>query len=387
MNNKSFIYTLALLFLTIPVNAQRAKKKAAGKKKVVVEVPQEDPRLVAMREATQCIVFIDSIVVDKTSFLAEYHLSPESGKLMPYADFFHKNDQPYSIVYQNELGNKAWFSNTGQLYTIDLLGGKEWTSPIPLSGLEDEKFSPANYPFMMADGTTLYFAAGGPESIGGLDIFVTRYDSNTGHFLLPENVGMPFNSEANDYMMAIDEINNIGYFATDRRQAEGKVCIYTFIPSQTRRIYNADELDEQTLRSYAEIRSIADSWQNSHERESALERLNTLRNPPAQKTLERKENNSIHFQVDDQTTYHALADFRVLDNRTRFKELQQIQNQVSQLNAELNNMRLQYAQSSQPELLTEKIIQTENQINTLLLTARQMEKTIRNTEIKSTQKD
>jgi hypothetical protein len=33
-------------------------------------------------------------------------------------------------------------------------------------------------------------------------------------------------------MYVVDELNNIGYFATDRRQAEGMVCIYTFIPNQ-----------------------------------------------------------------------------------------------------------------------------------------------------------
>ena len=36
--------------------------------------------------------------------------------------------------------------------------------------------------------------------MGGYDIFVTRYNSDTDNYLNPENVGMPFNSPFNDYM-------------------------------------------------------------------------------------------------------------------------------------------------------------------------------------------
>ncbi|MFR3186749.1 MAG: hypothetical protein ACLTOV_01045 [Phocaeicola sp.] len=43
-------------------------------------------------------------------------------------------------------------------------------------------------------------------------------------------MGMPFNSPYNDYMYALDDFNNLGWFATDRFQPEGKVCIYVFAP-------------------------------------------------------------------------------------------------------------------------------------------------------------
>ena len=49
----------------------------------------------------------------------------------------------------------------------------------------------------MADGVTIYYASDG-EGLGGYDIFVTRYNTNTDTYLVPENVGMPFNSPYND---------------------------------------------------------------------------------------------------------------------------------------------------------------------------------------------
>lgn len=56
----------------------------------------------------------------------------------------------------------------------------------------------------MADGVTIYYASDG-EGLGGYDIFVTRYNTNTDTYLVPENVGMPFNSPYNDYMYVIDD--------------------------------------------------------------------------------------------------------------------------------------------------------------------------------------
>ncbi len=383
MFRKYILFAIALL-LSLSVAAQRSRQKTTPKKKPVVEEPQEDPRITTMREATQQIVFVDSIVVDKQKFLSQYRLSSESGRLMTYTDFFHSDEQPYAICYLNELGNKAWFSKSGKLYTTDLLGGKEWNTPTLLDGLEGGQFSPANYPYMMADGTTFYFAAGGSESIGGLDIFVTRYDSNTGRFLVPENIGMPFNSEANDYMIAIDEMNNIGYFASDRRQPEGKVCIYTFIPNKTRRTYDADALEEQVLRSLADIHSIADTWGDGKARKEALNRLQALRTAQKVSAPPKQTGEAISFMVDDQTTYHTLADFLVLDNRTRYQKLQQTEKNLRQLAATLDALRQQYA-ANKDKVIPNDILQAEKEYYSLQRSVRQLEKDIRNTEIKARQ--
>ena len=114
-----------------------------------------------------------------------------------------------------------------------------------------------NYPFMLSDGITLYYAAVGVESFGGYDIFVTRYDMDEKKFLYPENLGMPFNSPANDYMLAIDEFNQLRWFFSDRNQTENKVCIYIFIKNDIRKEYeillnelatfNPEMLDKQRV--------------------------------------------------------------------------------------------------------------------------------------------
>ena len=65
---------------------------------------------------------------------------------------------------------------------------------------------------MAADGITIYFGSEGHEGLGGYDIFTSRFNSETADYLPPQNVGMPFNSPYNDYMMAFDELAGVGCF-------------------------------------------------------------------------------------------------------------------------------------------------------------------------------
>ncbi len=68
----------------------------------------------------------------------------------------------------------------------------------------------------LTDGITIYYASDGDKWIGGYDIFrhPLQYEYDT--YLMPENVGMPFNWPYNDYMFVIDEFNNLGRLASDR---------------------------------------------------------------------------------------------------------------------------------------------------------------------------
>jgi len=358
--------------MVLPACAQ--KRKVPAKKKVVpvVEVV-EDPKFVEMLEATQQIVFIDSVVVNKQEFLQFYKLTSEAGTIAAYNNFFKSEDQPYSTVYVNQLGNKCWYANDGHLYTSDLLGS-QWSEPAPLEGLG--RFQRANYPYMLSDGMTLYFAAISNEGLGGLDIYVSRYDSESGKFLLSENIGLPFNSDANDYMYAIDEFNSIGFFATDRRQPEGKVCIYTFIPNQKRVVYTSDEFDGDTIRSRARIDRIADTWGDGEARQQALERL------MAEKQIQtpKKPKQEFSFVINDNLVYTKLTDFRDADNRDRYNELCAMRNRYESLRTELEKSRNYYAtkaRQAEKENLHAQILNSEKTFYQLEQGIRQLEKDIR----------
>ena len=380
---KIAILSLALL-LPFSLNAQKKKKRPVKKPVVeVVEEPQEDPRITNMREMTQQIVFIDSIVTDKDRFLSQYRLSSETGTLTTTGQFFGKSISGHAFL--NEMGNKVYFSRTDgsgfhRLYTSDKLGSV-WGEGTPLKGLS-EGITDADYPFMMNDGITFYFAAQGEESIGGYDIFFTRYDSRSGSFLKPENIGMPFNSEANDYMYAADEESGIGYFVSDRRQPEGKVCVYIFILPETRRSYDPSKYTEQQIRNFADIVRIADTWGNGYERRAALDRLKAIGTTDAHPAAENTTATNTAIVINDRLTYTSVKDFRSPTAANNYRELLKARERQTTIEADLQKARERYARADEDgrRLLRDIILHNEEQALLLRDTIHTLEKQIRNEE-------
>lgn len=377
---KLLILSLALL-VAGPMEAQKKKKRA---RKPAVEVPKEDPRITNMREMTQQILIIDSIVADKDQVLAQIHLSEDAGQLMTSKTFTGKSVSGQAFV--NEMGNKAYLSLPDdslkqQLYTCDLLGG-EWSQPEALQGLNDGLIE-TSYPYMLADGQTLYFAGQGEESIGGYDIFFTRYDANSGRFLKPENLGMPFNSEANDYLYVIDEYRQLGYFVTDRRQPEGKVCIYIFVPAESRQTYDAGVYSEQQIRDFAAITRIADTWTDKKAREAAMARLKAVNS--AQKRVKTVAPDAQQcLVITDALTYSTASDFKSKEAASLYQQLVQVRQKLSQLESQTEQLRTLYHQAGKAERksLQTEIVQAEGELKALYATEKRLEKQTRQAEIK-----
>ena len=370
---KITILTMAVL-LSMPMAAQKRKRITRPRPVPVVEEPQEDPRITNMREMTQQIVIIDSIVTSKDQFLASIRMSAESGKLMTTGSFYRNNQN--GILYLNEMGNKVYFSQPDghqlQLYTADKLGN-EWSRPQRLEGIS-EGIDEASYPFMLTDGVTFYFAGKGEESIGGYDIFMTRYDSRSGSFLKPENIGMPFNSEANDYMYAIDEANRIGYFVSDRRQPEGKVCIYIFIPSETRKTYNAAKYSEEKIRSFADITRIADTWGNGTERKAALERIKSKYSAI-----------DVPGKLVSTGDEASAEEYHSQEAKLLYQKLLKEQNSLDIVNSRLEQLRQKYhkANAGERSQMKSEILKLEEDAIQLYANVKKLDKATRNAEINS----
>ena len=387
MNIKKTVILAIALLLPLSMSAQKRKKRV---KKPVVEVPQEDPRITSMREMTQQITIIDSIVTDKDQLLSQLLLSDETGRILSSSAFWGKGDS--TTVFVNEMGNKAYFSQPDdslkqQLCTSDLLGG-EWSKPQLLNGIS-EGISETAYPFMLADGLTFYFAGKGEESIGGYDIFMTRYDAHNNSFLKPENIGMPFNSEANDYLFAIDEYAHIGYFVSDRRQPEGKACLYIFIPQSSRKTYDPIVYTPAEIRGFADISSIADTWGNGEERSAALARYQaiSINNMKATNTDAQPDDNtvaSLELVINDALTYSSARDFRSREAAVLYKQLIEARQQLCLLNEQLEKSRSFYPQAAGAEkkTLQREMLQAEAEVTKLYSRIGTLEKEARNAEIK-----
>ncbi len=334
--------------------------------------------------ATERVVIIDSIIVNKQDVLRHIHLSTESGSLQAMRELLNKPDTTDCTMFRNQLDNVSVFAQADAngrltLYQSELIG-TEWTKPKPLKGISDED-TPAdyNYPFMLTDGATLYYAARDEESLGGYDIYMTRFDADEQTFLAPENIGMPFNSTANDYLFAIDEFYNLGWFATDRNMPQGKVCVYTFIPNETRKIYNEAKESKEQLSRQERHTNNKQTWMTKDHEDEARGRLGAL-------LAAEKENRSktqFDFVLNDRKTCHTEADFKNAEVRAQVKAWQESSRKLQSTRSQLQALRDKYAASSdaQKSQMAAKIRLLESEFEKLLADVERIEKDIRSKEL------
>ncbi len=334
-------------------------------------------KLVRMQEKTEDVQVIDSIVINKEQFLEAYNIAEECGSLMSYKDFFKTTDKISSSVYKNQNGNKIYYSHLSEsgIYTLysqikllDTWGDEKKLFP---NSKADE-----NYPFVLSDGVTMYFASKGVHSIGGYDIFVTRYNTNTNSYLTPELMGMPFNSPANDYMMVIDEINELGWFASDRNQPEDKVCVYLFIPDASRKRITDIE-DPEELKKRSALSSIKDTWRN----DADYSNLIALANRKSIKNGQEKKKDFI-FVINDETTYYTMDQIKNHEARELYTEVIRMKKEIKTKEEKLEKKRTSYNNSSSHmrEQLHPEILLAETQLYDLTKQIKVLEKKARNAE-------
>ena len=385
MKGKNILLAALLVILPSSVDAQKKKSatKAKVKQKTTVVDNELEQRLESMRGFTQKVMFIDSVVVSKSKLLSSLNIPDEAGSIQAYNKFFNTTDQPNSIVYLNQLKNKCVFSKFTDggwdLYSKEMIGEK-WSNAVPLKGLDilgDDV--DINWPFLLSDGTTLYFAAKGEESIGGFDIFMTRYDETTQSYLKPENIGMPFNSIDNDYFFIVDEYDGIGWFATDRNQPEGKVCIYSFIYNNVRENYVVDEYTPEQLRQLSEIHSISQTWTSNQARLGALEQLTAV----YKRKFTQKKKNDFEFVINDELTYTTLTDFRSVEAAEMYVNLNELLRKKNKLDSSIERARIAYPTAQQPqrEQYKQQLLAAEKQSEKYETDIKNLSKKIRRIEL------
>jgi outer membrane protein OmpA-like peptidoglycan-associated protein len=100
----------------------------------------------------------------------------------------------------------------------------EWGAPQNL-GPKVNTAANEDAPFIHPDQQTLIFTSDGDNTMGGRDIFVTRFIRNT--WTSPENMGYPVNSTANDNYFTLTADGRKGYFSSDRKGGLGGQDIYS----------------------------------------------------------------------------------------------------------------------------------------------------------------
>lgn len=325
-----------------------------------------------MITATAKVVFIDSIVTDKKAMLSAIKLDKDCGTLNYWKDIFEPNkdvweDVTITTTHTNDFKDRILYCYPNaeghtKLYSRYMINAK-WSEPSAL-GIGESESDEIN-PYQLSDGLTLYYGSTAEDGLGGYDIYVTRYNTNTKKYLKAENMGMPYNSTANDYLLAIDETNHLGWLVTDRNQPEGKVCIYTFIPNETRETYNLDPTGEE-LRNLAMIHDIASTQKdNKNAVQEAKQRLKEL--------VSKKQNNAeektaqFSLPIYNGIVYTSLHDFKSEKAKNMAENWKDLCNKRDALLKELQEKRREYAPSMKTAILKQEqaLEQLDDTINDL----------------------
>lgn len=197
------------------------------------------------------IEIIGQMTVPEKTFFKVFPLDASCGSIVDAASLTSLGDswdelEPEGPAWLSEAADAIYTaapadSTSAALYEGFRLNDGTWSEPRPIF----PEGTDASFPFMMSDGCTFYFGSRSEEGLGGYDIFRSNRDNEDGSFQNPVNMGMPYNSPANDYMLAIDDQTGYGWWATDRNaiyddNGDKLLTIYLFIPSEIRRNYDPD---------------------------------------------------------------------------------------------------------------------------------------------------
>lgn len=319
-------------------------------------------------ETVEAVAIVDSVRILKTNLLDAYHLQDMLGSV-----FYRRNDSVQSVGYMTGRGDKKIISleqdsSLSLSVAYKLLGS--WGDTVRLSSNVNTGYD-ENYPFELTDGITLYFASKGHGSLGGYDIFMTRFNSAANDYTHPLNIGMPFNSPANDYMLVLDELAGRGWFATDRFQHPDSVVVYCFVPNAERRI--VDDADEERHRRAAMLLE--------YDRTDIAE----MQHGPASVAVEEEnDRQDICFFVNDGLVYTSVSQFRSPMALQLYSALQDLYKRIRTLGILLNGKRREYTfatDEADKVVLRAEVLGLEDDLSALAVEVQTTLRSIRTLEI------
>lgn len=147
-------------------------------------------------------------------------LSPDGKKL------YFVSDMPGTL--QNE--DKEGLERTKDIWVSNYVKrGRTWGPAINLGPTVNTTGNEL-FPYVHDDGT-LYFSSDGHPTLGGLDIFYTKQNSdNAIDWQKPVNMECPVNSKSDDFGIILDLDKEHGYFTSDRSRGDDDIYEFSMTP-------------------------------------------------------------------------------------------------------------------------------------------------------------
>ena len=170
-----------------------------------------------------------------------WHSSPNPlDSLDGYPTYFPRGDKSIIFSAVDFAGTRSLFIT----HETDTL----WTAP-RLLGESLTTMGSEIFPMLSPDGKTLYFASDELYGMGGFDLYSSTWDEATQSWQDPVNMGFPFNSPGDDFLLVDTDDGKYTIFASNRDCSRDSVYVYVVDYAASR--------DRKVIRSHDEIVRIA----------------------------------------------------------------------------------------------------------------------------------
>ena len=180
------------------------------------------------------------IVLEKTELKSDkfydlYKLDDIGGTLIRTDEFESKLDKKLGhrpIIHFPKNSPYIYYSSYGEdgstgldIYVKKQLPGGEWSNAQKVQGQVNTSLD-EDFAYMHPNGDYLYFCSKGHNSMGGYDVFRSRYNESTNSFGPPENLDFAISSPDDDVLFVVDSLDRTAYFASARESGQGNLIVY-----------------------------------------------------------------------------------------------------------------------------------------------------------------
>ena len=162
-------------------------------------------------------------------FFLYYPLEDRSWRALPNPIDSSSTDGLVRALFAPDWNDVIYFSTEGDEGVRNLYVTEQqdtvWSVPVLL---EKQSTTDSNeiYPMLSPDGKTLYFSSKGFYGAGGYDLYKSVLDEATQTWSVPQNMGFPYSSPADDFLYVESEDGEYAVFASNRECPADSVWVY-----------------------------------------------------------------------------------------------------------------------------------------------------------------
>ncbi len=216
------------IYISYALNGKFEKAKSIGSS---VNSSYDEQVVGISGDGNQLFVYVDNIKEFGDIYLSEKKSSGKYTKPVKLGESVNSKSLETSGTISYD-GNILFFASDKpggfggrDIYMTKKLPNGEWALPQNLGENVNSSYN-EDFPNILSDGKTLYFASEGHMGIGGYDIFHSEWDEESNTWSKPKNAGYPINTPEDNHMITFTENGKHGYTSAYRKGGMGDLDIY-----------------------------------------------------------------------------------------------------------------------------------------------------------------